>query len=574
MSDAPIVIQRPQRWDNPFSQEMSDGDVDRALAVGPLSRVDPDEFPTSASLRDIVRNDSRINRYREGDIVIRAGDYSNSAFVVLAGKIHVVVEPMLDDDVLGRRKVRKKDLFTAFSQLWRNSKLPEFRDFRRYQRDASVGLRRTDTDEARVFLQDLPRILEDHRTVELGPGEMFGEIATIARTPRTTTVFADGEAELLEVRWQGIRDVRRRSVSFGDYVDRLYRERSLKVHLRESPMFRHLDETAMAETAEVTLFETYGDCEWSLSYKKLIGKSHEERIKAEPVISEVDHYPDGLIMIRRGFARVSERVDHGERTVATLTHGDAFGFEEIAHNWRSEPNVSWQHTLRALGYCDILRIPTAIVEKYVLPTIPEDQLPQPITVSGERRSAWRRSEGEDIEAGLFEFLVENRFINGSATMIIDNDRCVRCDECVRACATAHDGNPRFIRHGRSHGRFMVANACMHCVDPVCMIGCPTGAIHREAEGGVVVINDLTCIGCATCANSCPYDNIRMVQIREDRGTFIRDEATNAALQKATKCDLCVDQLGGPACQRACPHDAMIRIDMRDRDRLANWLTRR
>ena len=90
----------------------------------------------------------------------------------------------------------------------------------------------------------------------------------------------------------------------------------------------------------------------------------------------------------------------------------------------------------------------------------------------------------------------------------------------------------------------------------------------------MVINDLTCIGCATCANSCPYDNIRMVQIREDRGTFIRDEATNAALQKATKCDLCVDQLGGPACQRACPHDAMIRIDMRDRDRLANWLTRR
>ena len=200
MSDAPIVIQRPQRWDNPFSREMSDGDVDRALAVGPLSRVDPDEFPASASLRDIVRNDSRINRYGNGDIVIRAGDYSNSAFVVLAGKVRVVVEPMLDDDFLGRPKVRKKDLLTAFSQLWRNSKLPEFRDFRRYQRGASVGLRRTDSDETRVFLQDLPRILEDHRTVELGVGEMFGEIATIARTPRTTTVFADGEAELVELR--------------------------------------------------------------------------------------------------------------------------------------------------------------------------------------------------------------------------------------------------------------------------------------------------------------------------------------------------------------------------------------
>ncbi len=97
MSDAPVVIQRPQRWDNPFNPEMSDADVDRTLAVGPLSRVDPGEFPASASLRDIVRNDSRLSRYRGGDLVIRAGDYSNSAFVVLAGKVRVVVEPMLDD---------------------------------------------------------------------------------------------------------------------------------------------------------------------------------------------------------------------------------------------------------------------------------------------------------------------------------------------------------------------------------------------------------------------------------------------------------------------------------------------
>ena len=62
---------------------------------------------------------------------------------------------------------------------------------------------------------------------------------------------------------------------------------------------------------------------------------------------------------------------------------------------------------------------------------------------------------------------------------------------------------------------MVANACMHCVDPVCMIGCPTGAIHRESIEGQVVINDRTCVGCATCANSCPYDNIQMVEIRID-----------------------------------------------------------
>ena len=72
---------------------------------------------------------------------------------------------------------------------------------------------------------------------------------------------------------------------------------------------------------------------------------------------------------------------------------------------------------------------------------------------------------------------------------------------------------------------MVANACMHCADPVCMIGCPTGAIHRSELGGMVVINDDTCIGCATCANSCPYNNIRMVEIGDLDGTPLMDPDT-------------------------------------------------
>jgi Fe-S-cluster-containing hydrogenase component 2 len=37
--------------------------------------------------------------------------------------------------------------------------------------------------------------------------------------------------------------------------------------------------------------------------------------------------------------------------------------------------------------------------------------------------------------------------------------------------------------------------------------------------------------------------------------------------------LCFDQPGGPACQRACPHDALQRFDMQDRPTLAGWLNR-
>jgi Fe-S-cluster-containing hydrogenase component 2 len=111
------------------------------------------------------------------------------------------------------------------------------------------------------------------------------------------------------------------------------------------------------------------------------------------------------------------------------------------------------------------------------------------------------------------------------------------------------------------------------MDPVCMIGCPTGAIHRNAQGGQVIINDDTCIGCATCANNCPYDNIRMVEIRDANGEFIRDEATNSTILKASKCDLCADQPGGPACQRACPHDALYRVNMDELPSIAALLGR-
>jgi len=160
-------------------------------------------------------------------------------------------------------------------------------------------------------------------------------------------------------------------------------------------------------------------------------------------------------------------------------------------------------------------------------------------------------------------------------MVIDLDRCTRCDDCVRACASTHDNNPRFLRHGPTAGRIMVANACMHCVDPVCMIGCPTGAIHRTGTG-LVTINPVTCTGCKTCANQCPYDAIRMVQIRDKHGQLrFKDNGKEKGEPelRATKCDLCMENHGGPACQRACPHGALVRMNMQDFDALADWFER-
>ena len=111
---------------------------------------------------------------------------------------------------------------------------------------------------------------------------------------------------------------------------------------------------------------------------------------------------------------------------------------------------------------------------------------------------------------------------------------------------------------------------MHCADPVCMIGCPTGAISRDEKSGNVTINDGTCVGCATCANSCPYQAIRMVEILDPSGNRLQDQVTELPIFKATKCDMCHEQRTGPACQNACPHDALIRIDLTETTPLSDW----
>jgi Fe-S-cluster-containing hydrogenase component 2 len=65
----------------------------------------------------------------------------------------------------------------------------------------------------------------------------------------------------------------------------------------------------------------------------------------------------------------------------------------------------------------------------------------------------------------------------------------------------------------------------------------------------------------------------MVALRDEQGLPVLAEDTGAPIRRATKCDLCIDQPSGPACVSACPHDALIRADMRDVGGLNHWLQR-
>ena len=574
METAHFVIDKPERWDSSFDPDMTEADVNRLLEIRPFSEMNSGKFSKRTPLRGILKNDARIRRFKNGEIIVRAGDYGSSAFLVLAGNARVVLDPGLPVSLLGRRKSQDKSLFQIVAQLWTNPRDPEVRTPAELEQDVGV---KVGGEFKGVFLQDVPRILDEHLTATMSPGDFFGEIAALSRSARTSTIFAVGDAtEMLEIRWQGLRDLLRFDDHLRHHIDRIYRERTLATHLREIPIFRRLNDEQLKRVIEQTQFGTYGDYDWSGDYKRLV-KEGTRSPEKETIIAQEGDYPNGVVLIRSGFARLSQKFGHGHRTLNYLSAGSEFGLREIAHNWAHKDTVPFQHSLRVIGYTHVIVVPAPVMEEIVLPTVPRDQLPEfftPAELAGTEQSESQQKldAGAKIGPELMEFLTENRYFNGTSTMVIDMERCTRCDDCVRACASANEGNPRFLRHGQTTGRIMVANSCMHCADPVCLIGCPTGAIHRGQTGGEVIVNQATCIGCSICSNNCPYEAIRMVEIREEDGAFMVDKDMKPIV-KATKCDLCSDQLGGPACERSCPHGALKRMDMNNLDSFAKWLQR-
>ena len=104
-----------------------------------------------------------------------------------------------------------------------------------------------------------------------------------------------------------------------------------------------------------------------------------------------------------------------------------------------------------------------------------------------------------------------------------------------------------------------------------MKDCPPDAIRR-APNGEVFIED-SCIGCGNCERNCPYGVIQMASAREKAPSLMswlltghgpdpgqrQPLASEKSIKKAVKCDMCKDLSGGPACVRACPTGAALRM---------------
>jgi Fe-S-cluster-containing hydrogenase component 2 len=185
----------------------------------------------------------------------------------------------------------------------------------------------------------------------------------------------------------------------------------------------------------------------------------------------------------------------------------------------------------------------------------------------------------DMYSNVANFLVENGIGEATDVLLIDENLCVGCDNCEKACADSHDGLSRLDREaGRTYAHLHVPTSCRHCEHPHCMADCPPNAIHRGPDGEVF-IND-TCIGCGNCQRNCPYGVIRMDAVPpkkpgllswllfgagpgpgepSKKWSYKNTPAGVEKAKKAIKCDMCSGIAGGPACVRACPTGAAIRV---------------
>ena len=120
--------------------------------------------------------------------------------------------------------------------------------------------------------------------------------------------------------------------------------------------------------------------------------------------------------------------------------------------------------------------------------------------------------------------------------------CSLCmDKCLEKHAQARSSAIKVLHLPEAEAH--TALVCGQCGEPVCQECCPTGAISKDPDSGVVTIDEQSCMGCGLCSLVCPYGGA----------------AYNVSTKHAVKCDQCG---GDPACVQACPYGLISYVENR------------
>ncbi len=242
------------------------------------------------------------------------------------------------------------------------------------------------------------------------------------------------------------------SKEFKKFLDTRYRERTLARHLRSVAIFakrgRARGGDGSREKAELLSFEP------------------------GQLIAEEGTPADAFYLVRGGYVKVSVRQGATDLAVTYLRTGDFAGEAGLLLE------ETWPFTLQALEHVELVKIARDDFRKIVA-THPADR-GAAVGASSSARLKQRGAVARDpVSSEYLQMAMETGLIHGESVLLIDLSTCTRCDECVRGCADAHGGEPRFIREGAKYRNWLVPTACYQCTDPVCMMDCPTGAITRD-----------------------------------------------------------------------------------------------
>jgi CRP-like cAMP-binding protein/formate hydrogenlyase subunit 6/NADH:ubiquinone oxidoreductase subunit I/ferredoxin len=448
-------------------------------------------------------------RYNAGDIICREGEFGATAFYIVEGKAEVYLSSPI------------AHVKTEGSPQGFLSKLRSMLSSREQDQRNEESSRSYIPIDAPV---DLPY---QNPIAELGPGELFGEMTCMSYYPRSATVRAKTDCTMLEM-LRNVLDVMQRNKTFRDQLDRTYRQRALSSHLRSVPVLAPLTPDFIDHL-----------------------RDRVELLRFAPgqVICTQGEPADSFYLVRLGFVKVSQQRPGGDLVLAYLARGSYFGEMALL---TGTPRIA---TCSALDHVEVVRVSGEDFQLML------DRFPE-IRRKLEEAAAEHMEQNRLRVTQVAEVSVD-RFLNqglmeAQSLLIIDLDRCSRCDQCVRACADAHDGVSRLVRDGLRFDRYLVATSCRQCRDPLCMVGCPVGSIRRR--NSLEVIIEDWCIGCGQCANNCPYGNINMhpFPIELDDPAYPGRRIAGMKL-KATSCDLCLDH-EEPSCVYACPHDAAHRVN--------------
>ena len=86
--------------------------------------------------------------------------------------------------------------------------------------------------------------------------------------------------------------------------------------------------------------------------------------------------------------------------------------------------------------------------------------------------------------------------------------------------------------------FYLPRICEHCLNPSCVASCPSGAMYKRDEDGIVLVDQDRCRGWRFCVSGCPYKKVYF----------------NHRTGKAEKCTLCFPRIesGQPTiCSETC-----------------------